>query len=75
MKKRIVDAGLHGTWKWDVNKPATPVPIITKEFTRDGIRMYLANGAEYIADIYDKNFTFKKGMVSKKGFVGGRSFG
>jgi hypothetical protein len=64
MKKALLPSAGFGTWRFQAEKPANTVPTINKEFYQDDTRMYqCGDGKQYVADAYDKVFTFKKGKV------------
>lgn len=72
MKKALLPSAGHGTWRYQAEKPAYTVPIITKEFLQSGVRMYqTSDGKTYVADVYDRVFKFQKGKVlaEHKGYI------
>lgn len=48
-------------------KPFITIPQIIREYTEDGVRFYVCEGGRlFVAETYDRNFTFQKGKIKPK---------
>lgn len=62
----------HPPVEFKATKPFVTIPKIKREYMDGDVRMYLCEGSRlFIADIYDRNFTFKKGKIKPKHYRDG----